>query len=253
MRLARARAALELGDPEAAREIAAEMLPADPWEWRALWVDGLAAMLQRDWDTAKASFNAVYQQVPGELAPKLALAVACEKGGLPAVAEGLYLTCAATDAAYVAPAAFGVARVRAERGDAVGRGGRARPGAEVEPRLPREPPAARRGAARLGGCARPARARPGDALDRVGVDGPRHPGPLHRADPRAGARRRHPAAAAGGAGADGTIGSHDAATEPGLREGIERAYRLLARDASDLAERIELVNRANAVRAWTLT
>ena len=100
-----------------------------------------------DWDDAKASFNAVYQQVPGELAPKLALAVACENGGQPEVAEGLYRTCAATDAAYVAPAAFGMARVRAERQDTRGRRGGARPGAGHQPRLPGEPPAARRGAA----------------------------------------------------------------------------------------------------------
>ena len=67
-----------------------------------------------------ASFNAVCQQVPGELAPKLALAVACERGGRPEVAEGLYNTCAQTDATYVAPASFGMARVRAMRGDTAG-------------------------------------------------------------------------------------------------------------------------------------
>ncbi len=77
-------------------------------------------MSKNDWAAAQSAFNAVYQQVPGELAPKLALAVACEKGGLPEVAEGLYAVCAATDAAYVAPAAFGMARVRAARGDAGG-------------------------------------------------------------------------------------------------------------------------------------
>ncbi len=66
-------------------------------------MEGLAAVQQEDWENAKASFNAVYQQVPGELAPKLALAFACEKGGQPEVAEGLYQTCAATDATYVAP------------------------------------------------------------------------------------------------------------------------------------------------------
>ena len=72
-------------------------------------------MKLEDWAGAMASFNAVYQQVPGELAPKLALAFACERGGLPEVAEGLYEVCLSTDAAYVPPAAFGMARVRAER------------------------------------------------------------------------------------------------------------------------------------------
>ena len=36
---------------------------------------------------AQASFNAVYGQVPGELAPKLALALACERGGEDVIAD----------------------------------------------------------------------------------------------------------------------------------------------------------------------
>jgi serine/threonine-protein kinase PknG len=57
---------------------------------------------------------------------------------------------------------------------------------------------------------------------------------------------------AGHAGrADAKIGSYDA-NEAGIRAGLERAYRGLARDAPDLEERIDLVNKANSVRAWTL-
>ncbi len=56
-----------------------------------------------------------------------------------------------------------------------------------------------------------------------------------------------------GGGARGVhIGSYEA-DEASLRAGIERGYRLLARDAQALPERIELVNRANAVRTWSLT
>ncbi len=40
---------------------------------------------------AQSAFNAVYGQVPGELAPKLALAFACETGGDTDVAESLYV------------------------------------------------------------------------------------------------------------------------------------------------------------------
>ncbi len=118
--LRRARAAIDLGDTALARTSTAQLLTQDPWEWRALWLDGLAAMKDQDWEAAKAAFSAVYQQVPGELGPKLALAIACENGELPEVAEGLYATCAATDAAYAAPAAFGMARVRAASGDTAG-------------------------------------------------------------------------------------------------------------------------------------
>ncbi|MEO9325016.1 tetratricopeptide repeat protein [Nocardioides sp. C4-1] len=252
VRLARARAALELGDPEAAREIAADMLQADPWEWRALWVDGLAAMQQRDWETAKSSFNAVYQQVPGELAPKLALAVACEKGGLPEVAEGLYATCAQTDAAYVAPAAFGVARVRAERGDAPG----AVEALDLVPKSSRGYPESRQLRAEVllgsaqGGTDLRALDQAMRSIESVTMDPVTHGRYTVRILEQALAVVTGPGSAQATAGA--TVGSVTA-DEPGLRAGIERAYRLLARDATDLPERIELVNRANAVRAWTLT
>jgi serine/threonine-protein kinase PknG len=43
------------------------------------------------------------------------------------------------------------------------------------------------------------------------------------------------------------------ATETGVRDGLENALRLLARDAADLEERVSLVNQANAVRNWSLT
>ena len=81
VRLWRAKAALEADKPEVATAQSGLMLQADPWEWRALWVSGLVALQQEKWDDAAASFNAVYHQVPGELAPKLALALACENAG----------------------------------------------------------------------------------------------------------------------------------------------------------------------------
>ncbi|HMO10653.1 MAG TPA: tetratricopeptide repeat protein, partial [Actinotalea sp.] len=42
------------------------------------------------------------------------------------------------------------------------------------------------------------------------------------------------------------------ATEAGLRDGLERAYRALAGSATVEAERHALVDAANAVRRWTL-
>ena len=96
------------------------LLTNDPWEWRAVWMAGLGALLRGDPTNALSSFNAVYGQLPGELAPKLALAVACELAGQTDVAERLYRSCAATDANYVTPAGFGLARLRAARGDLAG-------------------------------------------------------------------------------------------------------------------------------------
>ncbi len=118
--LARAHTALELGDAGMLDQAVQKLLTDDPWEWRAVWLAGLGALAGRDYATAQSSFNAVYGQVPGELAPKLALAVACELGGEPELAETLYQVCASTDANYVTPAAFGLARVRAGRRDAAG-------------------------------------------------------------------------------------------------------------------------------------
>ncbi|THV17785.1 serine/threonine protein kinase [Nocardioides caeni] len=245
--LARARAGLDLGDPVVARAHAQSLLADDPWEWRALWVEGLAAVQAKDWATAMASFNAVYQQVPGELAPKLALAFACEEGGLPEVAEGLYQTCAATDAAYVAPAAFGVARVRAQRGDA--------PGAVTALDLV---PATSRGYTE----SRQLRAEmllSGRSQDIAVLDQAMRTIEASSVAPQV--RQQFvvrilsealPVVTTAKLPDGARIGSV-AATEVGVRDGLENALRSLARDAIDLQERVELVNRANGVRNWSLT
>ena len=115
--LATADAALEGGDVNAAAEAANEVLKADPWEWRGVWMQGLIGLASDQPAQAIRSFNAVYGQLPGELAPKLALARACELGGEPAVAERMYALCSTADANYVAAASFGLARLAAGRGD----------------------------------------------------------------------------------------------------------------------------------------
>ncbi|GAA4367896.1 serine/threonine-protein kinase [Nocardioides caricicola] len=243
--LARAHAALELGDPKRAHAFADELLAQDPWDWRALWMDGLAAMQEEDWASAQSAFNAVYQQVPGELAPKLALAIACEKGGLPDVAEGLYGTCAATDATYVAPAAFGMARVRAQRSDTQG----AVAALDMVPSTSRGYPESRQLRAEVllaGGSADLA------VLDQAMRS-------IESVSMDATARQLYTvrilsealeAVATGTPG--GTIGSYPA-TEDGIRDGLEKAFRTLAREAPLREDRVSLVNQANAVRSWTLT
>ncbi len=118
--LARAQCALRIGNMELLNTIQANVLSADPWEWRAVWLQGLAALAQHDVATAQSSFNAVYGQIPGELAPKLALAISCELGNELDVAETLYAICASTDANFVTPAGFGLARIRAKRQDLPG-------------------------------------------------------------------------------------------------------------------------------------
>ncbi|HAM45435.1 MAG TPA: serine/threonine protein kinase, partial [Propionibacteriaceae bacterium] len=85
-----------------------------------LWLAGLGALAAKDYGKAQSAFNAVYGELPGELAPKLALATACELGGEYDLAEVLYRICASTDAAYVTPSAFGLSRIRRQRNDLAG-------------------------------------------------------------------------------------------------------------------------------------
>ena len=110
-------ASIEAGDTAGAQQRIGAVLDTDPWEWRAIWFAGLAALAAGDANAAVSSFNAVYGAVPGELAPKLALAHACELQGALGNAVRLYEVCARTDAAYVAPGCFGMARVEAGEGN----------------------------------------------------------------------------------------------------------------------------------------
>ncbi len=231
---------------EATKEQARQLLSLDPWDWRALWLQGLASLQASDWSDAQASFSAVYQQVPGELAPKLALAVACEAGGQGDVAEGLYRTCAQTDAAYVAPAAFGIARLREAAGDTEG----AVRALDLVPSTSRGYGEARRLRADvlLDGSGRDL-ARLDEALtsvDGVRLDTVELQGLTARILEKALA-----IVAETGPQPD-TIGPY-AAREATLRAGLEGSYRSLAREARTREERIALVDRANAVRPWTRT
>jgi serine/threonine-protein kinase PknG len=113
-------AAIEVGATQVVTRTVNDILARDPWQWRAAWIEGLAGLNTGDWTKAQSCFNAVYAQLPGELAPQFALGVACEMGGELAVAERLYSTCAATDQAYVPGAAFGLARIRAKHKDPAG-------------------------------------------------------------------------------------------------------------------------------------
>jgi serine/threonine-protein kinase PknG len=245
VRLAQARAALELGRRDLVDQIVNDMLSEDPWEWRAVWVGGLAALHAGDFDAAQSSFNAVYGQVPGELAPKLALALACERGGDPEIAEGLYRTCASTDANYVAPAAFGLARIRAARGDVAG----AVSALDLVPSTSRSYPEARRlRALQLyeSGHGLPSLAQAMDSLDGVQLD-PRERGELtaqilERAISEVGKNGAHSGV---------KVGAYEAQEGP-LRDGLETTYRELAGIETDERRRYELVDKANTVRRWTL-
>ena len=217
----------------------------DPWEWRAIWMQGLSALVSGDVRAARAAFNAVYGQVPGELAPKLALAMACENSGEPDVAEALYATCARTDANYTAPAAFGLARIRAARGDVDG----AVTALDLIPPTSRAfVPARQRRATMLAEAGRglAGLAEALASIETVTIE------PLSRARLRADvlASALHEVTT-NGERPDLQIGGV-LAREVSLRDGLELAYRHLAGLTPDPRGRIRLVDQANAVRRWSL-
>ena len=187
-RLAVARAAIEAGRTVLAETTLSEVLAEDPWEWRAVWLSGLAALAQGNIEEARAAFNAVYGQIPGELAPKLALALACELSGESEPAEALATVCARTDADYVAPAAFLLARIRRSRGERP-RAVAARPRPDDQQGLSPGPVGQGPAARRVGGRPGLAGRRPGQ--HREGGRRPAGPGPV--------AGRRPGGGAAGGA------------------------------------------------------
>ncbi|GAA5045047.1 serine/threonine-protein kinase [Nocardia callitridis] len=73
--LSEVRVHLELGDPETALARLAE-LPDD--EWRVGWYCGLAELLARRYEQAFVCFDEVLRALPGEIAPKLALAATAD-------------------------------------------------------------------------------------------------------------------------------------------------------------------------------
>jgi len=249
VRLATALAAVQANELAAADATVGAILSDDPWEWRAIWLAGLAALARDDASAAQAAFNAVYGQVPGELAPKLALALACENGGQPDVAELLYLTVLRTDANYTAPAAFGLARIRAARhGGGQGDLSEAIAALDMVPSTSRSFVAARRQRATLliesGGGLDTLSA----ALDSVATI---------TLDPRdrAGLRVEVLSAALADVSSAGPrpavhVGGVPAES-PALRDGLERAYRDLAVLTEQRDEKIRLVDEANKVRRWT--
>ena len=245
VRLDLARTAIAAGRPDVADGVITTLLRDDPWEWRAVWVSGLAALANDDAAGARAAFNAVYGQVPGELAPKLALALSCERSGEFDVAQALYAVCARTDANYTAPAAFGLARIRRARGDVDG----ALAALDLVPATSRGYVEARRQRAGLlaaSGRGLPALSDAMGSIESVTID------PLDRARLATGVLD----AALDVVLKDGPQEKIEIAgvpaVEPRLRDALERAYRELAALTPDREERVRLVDAANAKRRWTL-
>jgi serine/threonine-protein kinase PknG len=119
LQLALVRAHLEASDPAAATATLDALAAEDPDDWRLEWFRGVTALVGGQVDAACAAFDTVYSTLPGEAAPKLALAAASECAGREEPAGRYYALVAWPDPG-VADAAFGLARVRVRGGDRAG-------------------------------------------------------------------------------------------------------------------------------------
>jgi serine/threonine-protein kinase PknG len=244
------RASLETGAPEDARTRLAELSPTLPGDWRMPWYRGQCALLEGDYERAAGEFDEVLAMLPGELPPKVALAATAELREAGDDAARYYETVWRTDDSYVS-AAFGLARQLARTGDRAG----------AVAALDRVP-AATAHAAPAGATAIEIMldGRGPDTLDEqtlVDADSRVSALVLESAARRATIRLRVLDSALSWLQAGNTPGTPwllgAEFEERGVRTGMELCYRVLAREATDVWERISLVEKANAIRPRTRT
>ena len=111
-----ARARIATGDAAGAGRALNQLIGRGRADWRVTWYRGLADVLAGRLPEARTAFEAVYDVVPGELAPKLALGLTAEAAGDLGTAARYLGVVWTTDRSYVS-AAFGLARVRLATGD----------------------------------------------------------------------------------------------------------------------------------------
>ncbi|WP_327735498.1 serine/threonine-protein kinase [Streptomyces nojiriensis] len=253
LRLRELRARLELGELPEAGHALADLEARHPDDWRVVWARGIASLATGDDEIAALSFDAIYDAFPGEPAPKLALGLCAEVLGQLDNAAEYYRLVWITDPGFVS-AAFGLARVQLAAGDrdaavrtlesvpessihyTAARVAAVR--ARLRDRSPQEPLLTDLAAA----------ADQVEALRRFGLDPERQERLATEVLGSAldwvlsGSRGSDP-------GRTSLLGSQ--LDERGLRFGLERSYRVLARLARRGEERIELVERANRFRPRT--
>jgi serine/threonine-protein kinase PknG len=242
------RAALEIGAATDARRRLTELESAMPEDWRLKWYGGQCALLEGELEKAAADFEAVFAMLPGELAPKLAIAATAEMRDARDDAMRYYETVWRTEHSYYS-AAFGLARQRVRAGDRVN-------AIAVLDQIPSS--SAHFTAARvtaievlLGGRA------PENMDEQTLLDAGERTAALglESAAKRAEIRLRVLGAALDWlrAGNNSTakrlLGV--AFDERGIQTGMERAYRDLARETTGMWDRIALVEKANAIRPRT--
>ncbi|MEU6376592.1 tetratricopeptide repeat protein [Streptomyces sp. NPDC046909] len=256
-RLRQIRAWLENGDAYTAVEALRRLEEERPDDWRVVWYRGVASLVTGDHEAAALAFDAIYDAFPGEPAPKLALGLCAEVLGQLDNAAEYYRLVWSTDPSYVS-AAFGLARVQLASGDRAG----AVASLESVPESSIHYTAARVAAVRARLRGRTAAAGDVPFLDDLtAAAGQVEALDAYGLDP---ARREQLSTEVLGCALDWVLSGGQGTApatrrvllgseldERGLRFGLERSYRTLARLARGGEERIDLVERANRYRPRT--
>ncbi|MDQ0581077.1 serine/threonine-protein kinase [Streptomyces rishiriensis] len=255
-RLRQIRAWLENGDHQAALMSLQKLEGERPDDWRVVWYRGVTSLVTGDHEGAALAFDAIYDAFPGEPSPKLALGLCAEVLGQLDNAAEYYRLVWSTDPSFVS-SAFGLARVQLAAGD---RRSAVRT-LESVPESSIHYTAARVAAVRARLRERTAlasdvpfledltaAAAQVEALDAYGLD------PTRREQLSAevlGCALDWILSGGQGAGSAAGVLLGSELDERGLRFGLERSYRTLARLATGGEERIDLVERANRYRPRT--
>lgn len=242
------RASLELGVPADARTRLDELESVMPGDWRLKWYSGQCALLEGDFDSATADFDAVLDILPGELDPKLALGATAELRGAHGEATRYYQTVWRTNHTFYS-AAFGLARERARAGD--------RDGA-IQTLDQITAASAHYTAAGIAGVEILLDGRAvGDIDEPALLDAGKRASSLTI---ESATKRETLRLGVLGAALDWLEAGNSPTTarlfgcdfdESGIRIGMEHCYRALAHETADAWDRIDLVEKANAVRPRT--
>ncbi|MFD4292139.1 tetratricopeptide repeat protein [Rhodococcus sp. NPDC058505] len=256
---AEVKALLDLGDDDAAAAVLDVVAETGGDDWRIDWYRGMVALLRGEYEAAMTCFDGTLAALPGEIAPKLALAATAElilqhwhtddPRQWRSFAEKYYRTVWRSDRGVVS-AAFGLSRELAEQGDIAG----AIAALDQIPATSRLFTTARMTAAltRLSGA-------PIARLDEGALrDAARRVEMLPPDEGRAPQMRAVVLGTALDWVLSGKVPDRDGGpllgvpfTEDGLRTGTETALRALARNTSRTAHRHALVDLANRVRPRT--
>jgi serine/threonine-protein kinase PknG len=219
-----------------------------PNDWRLAWYRGRALLAQGKTQETLAAFEAILSEMPGELAPKQAVARAYEASGDLERAVRYYDAVSRADASFTS-AAFGLARCLERRGDRAGAAEAYRRVPPTSSKFAQAQIALAKLLLRADGPAGPSLSDLAGASDAVeAVAGQLEGLEVHRlrAELLAAAARY---VEAGGAG-DARILGRLLKAKP-LRRAAEDELRACARLAGTDEERLRLVDEANRVRPVT--